>query len=235
MNLLVSKKPLEHPRLGPTLELEDVQTLLLGAGGHASVLHDMLLTLGDPPKGVIDATLEPGTTWEGLPVLGDDDLLATFSPEEFALVNGLGASPNCIPRNRLYERFRKQGFSFPPLVHPSAVLAHSVVLHPGCQIMAGAILQSGVTVGENSVINTRASVDHHCHIASGAFISPGAVLCGNVSIGEGAFIGAGAVLLPDISVGAGAVVGAGSVVLKDVGENSTVVGNPAKILGSSVF
>ena len=222
MSPLASKRPFEHTRL------EDLQILLLGAGGHASVLHDMLLALGYPPKGVIDATLEAGATWEGLPILGDDDLLATFSPEKLALVNGLGASPNCIPRNRLYERFRTQGFSFPPLVHPSAVLAHNVVLHPGCQIMAGVILQSGVTVGENSVINTRASIDHHCAIASGAFISPGAVLCGNVSIGEGAFIGAGAVLLPGVSVGEGALVGAGSVVLKDVGNNSKVAGSPAR-------
>ncbi len=226
---MVSRKSLEHTRL------EDLQLLLLGAGGHASVLHDMLLALGYPPKGVIDATLEAGATWESLPVLGDDDLLATFSPEEFALVNGLGASPNCIPRNRLYERFRTQGFFFPPLVHPSAVLAHNVVLHPGCQIMAGAILQSGVIIGENSVINTRASIDHHCSVASGVFISPGAVLCGNVSIGEGAFIGAGAVLLPGISVGEGSIVGAGAVVLKNVAKNSKVTGSPAKIGGLSDF
>jgi len=102
MSPLASKRPFEHTRL------EDLQILLLGAGGHASVLHDMLLALGYPPKGVIDATLEAGATWEGLPILGDDDLLATFSPEKLALVNGLGASPNCIPRNRLYERYRRR-------------------------------------------------------------------------------------------------------------------------------
>ena len=61
--------------------------------------------------------------------------------------------------------------------------------------MAGAILQSGVTIGENSVVNTRASIDHHCLIESGVFISPGVVLCGGVSVEEGAFIGAGAVIL----------------------------------------
>ncbi len=205
--------------------------LLLGAGGHASVLHVMMLALGLPPHGVIDRKLNAGDLWEGLPVLGDDDLLSTLSSEEYVLVNGLGASPNCAPRNALYTRFRREGFSFLPLAHPSAVLAHNVALGAGCQIMAGSVLQSGVEVRENSVINTRASIDHHCRIGPGAFISPGAVLCGGVTVEEGAFIGAGAILLPGMRVGEQAVVGAGAVVLRDVLRDSKVVGNPARICG----
>lgn len=208
--------------------------LLLGAGGHASVLHDMLLALGLPPHGVIDRKLNAGELWEGLPVLGDDDLLSTLSAEEFVLVNGLGASPNCAPRNALYTRFRREGFSFLPLVHPSAVLAHNVALGAGCQIMAGAVLQSGVAVGENSVVNTRASIDHHCRIGFGVFISPGAVLCGGGGVENGAFVGAGAILLPGVHVGEKAVIGAGAVVLHDIPENATAFGNPASFCLRSV-
>lgn len=205
--------------------------LLLGAGGHASVLHDLLLALGLPPHGVIDRKLNAGDLWEGLPVLGDDDLLSTLPPEEYVLVNGLGASPDCAPRNALYARFAGEGFSFLSPAHPSAVLAHNIALRAGCQIMAGAVLQSGVEVGENSVINTRASIDHHCRIGPGAFISPGAVLCGGVTVEDGAFIGAGAVLLPGVRVGERAVVGAGAVVLRNVLRDSKVAGNPARKCG----
>jgi UDP-perosamine 4-acetyltransferase len=202
--------------------------LLLGAGGHASVLHDMLLALGLPPHGVIDRKLNAGDLWEGLPVLGDDDLLSTLSSEEYVLVNGLGASPDCAPRNALYARFAGEGFSFLSLAHPSAVLAHNVALGDGCQIMAGAVLQSGVEVRENSVVNTRASIDHHCRIRPGAFISPGAVLCGGVAVGNGVFIGAGAILLPGVQVGDQSVIGAGAVVLRDVPKDTIAVGNPAR-------
>ena len=203
--------------------------IIIGCGGHASVVHDMLLTLGLSPYGVVDRNLKAGETWEGLPVLGDDDFLAALSPEAFVLVNGLGASPHCTTRNALYLRFRSVGFSFLPLVHPSAVVAHNVALEEGCQIMAGSVLQSGVEVGENSVVNTRASIDHHSRIARGAFVSPGAILCGGVAVGKDVFIGAGAVLLPGVRVGARAVIGAGAVVLRDVPENSTARGNPARI------
>ena len=208
----------------------DRRILLLGAGGHASVLHDLLHALGRHPHGVIDRELTAGNAWEGLPVLGDDDLLSTLSPEEFVLVNGLGASPDCSHRNALYARFRKEGFRFLSLAHPSAVLAHNVTVESGCQIMAGAVLQSGVTVGENSVVNTRSSIDHHCRIGPGVFVSPGAVLCGGVTVEEGAFIGAGAVLIPGAHVGKRAVVGAGAVVLEKVPDDALVVGNPAHLL-----
>ena len=208
--------------------------LILGAGGHASVLHDVLFSLGSPPYGVIDRKLNAGDLWEELPVLGDDDLLSTLSPEEFFLGNGLGASPDCAPRNALYARFRREGFPFPSLVHPSAVVARNVVLEAGCQIMAGSVLQSAVEVGENSVVNTRASIDHHCRIGFGVFISPGAILCGGVVVENEVFVGAGAILLPGVHVGEKAVIGAGAVVLHDIPENSTAFGNPASFRLRSV-
>lgn len=209
-------------------QAEGWRVLILGAGGHASVVHDMLIALRTRPWGVIDPALKAGDLWEGLPVMGDDELLSSLEPDEYVLANGLGANPECAARNNLYVRFRKEGFDFPPLAHPSAILAWNVVLEAGCQVMAGAVLQSGVTVGENSVINTRASVDHHCRIGPGAFISPGAVLCGGVCVEKGAFIGAGAVILPGVCVGKNAIIGAGAVVLRDVPDSVIVVGNPAR-------
>ena len=47
---------------------------------------------------------------------------------------------------------------------------------------------------------------------------------------QGATIGSGATLLGGITVGENAMVGAGSVITKDVPPNTTVAGNPARIL-----
>ena len=54
--------------------------------------------------------------------------------------------------------------------------------------------------------------------------------CQNTLIRRGASIGSGATLLGGITVGENAIVGAGSVVTKDVPANTTVAGNPAKVL-----
>ncbi|EHM09236.1 sugar O-acyltransferase, sialic acid O-acetyltransferase NeuD family [Thermanaerovibrio velox DSM 12556] len=207
--------------------LQGLRLIMLGAGGHASVLLDLLSRLGHSVHGVVTPELKVGDSWEGVPVLGDDSSLERVSAHGVGLINGLGANPSCDARNRLYSRFKRLGFYFPPLVHPMAVLPQNLELPQGCQIMAGAVVQKGVVLGENSVINTRASVDHHCVIGDGAFVSPGAVLCGGVLVGRGAFIGAGAVVLPNLSVGEGALVAAGAVVVRNVSPGARVMGVPA--------
>jgi UDP-2-acetamido-3-amino-2,3-dideoxy-glucuronate N-acetyltransferase len=57
--------------------------------------------------------------------------------------------------------------------------------------------------------------------------------CQTTLVKRGASIGSGATLLGGITVGESAIVGAGSVVTKDVPPNTTVAGNPARILSKS--
>ena len=54
--------------------------------------------------------------------------------------------------------------------------------------------------------------------------------CQSTLVKRGASIGSGATLLGGITIGENAIVGAGSVVTKDVPPNTTVAGNPARIL-----
>lgn len=220
-----------------TLSDGDVRNVyLLGAGGHASVLLDLLLLLGIPLKGVVDRLMKTGDSWQGIPVTGDDEtFLRTVAPEEAVLVNGLGANPDCGPRNRLYDLFKENGYTFLTLSHPSAVLSKRTVLQEGTAVMAVAVLQSGVSIGENVVVNTRAAIDHDCTIEKGAFISPGATLCGNVLVREGAFIGAGAVLLPGVEIGAWSVIGAGALVTRSVEAGVVAIGSPAKKIRDTGF
>ena len=64
-------------------------------------------------------------------------------------------------------------------------------------------------------------------------IAPGAVLCGNVKVGRKSFIGAGAVIRQGIIIGDNVMVGAGAVVIRDVPDNTTVVGNPQRVLSEA--
>jgi acetyltransferase-like isoleucine patch superfamily enzyme len=79
------------------------------------------------------------------------------------------------------------------------------------------------------ILNTKASVDHHCRVGNYAHIAV-AHLAGGASIDEGVFMALGSTVLPKVHVGAWATVGAGAVVKKDVEPHSTVVGNPARSL-----
>lgn len=204
---------------------------LIGGGGHGKVALDVLLSSGRVVAGVIDPNLEVGSQIFGVLVTGGDKFLDHIAPQEFLLVNGLGANPGVRNRKILFENMKARSFSFDAIQHPSAIIGAECDLAESSQIMAGAVLQHRVRVGNNAVINTRASIDHDSVIGAHAFVSPGSVLCGVVTVSESAFIGAGAVVVPGVRIGENAVVGAGAVVTKDVPPKWIVAGNPAIKIG----
>ncbi len=87
-----------------------------------------------------------------------------------------------------------------------------------------------------TVIEDDAKVDDHVHVAhnvricKNAFVIACAELSGGVVVGEAAWIGPNASVLEQVKIGARAFVGLGCVVLKDVAPDTTVVGNPARVI-----
>lgn len=202
--------------------------VVLGAGGHARVVVEVLRRLGAEILGyAAPAPVQPTALPQGIRYLGDDEAL-DIPGSEVLFVNGLGSGNTLKHRIELFTSFVKSGFNFATLVHPSAVIAEDVILGQGAQVMAGAVLQPGCMVGDNAIINTRAVLDHDCSIGAHAHIAPGATLCGGVTVAEAVLVGVGACIRPAIAVGANSVVGAGAAVVSTVGEGKTVVGVPAK-------
>ena len=55
---------------------------------------------------------------------------------------------------------------------------------------------------------------------------------GKVSIGNNVFIGVNSIVLPNVKIGDNVIVGAGTIVAKDIPDDSIVIGNPMRIIGS---
>lgn len=208
--------------------------VLLGAGGHARVLVDALNRTGKILSGVYLPAGANKATWieEIASITSDAMLQQRFPPETSRLILGIGAVGDNRKRKQLFIHYRSLGYRFSSVYHPHHCRADDVQLGEGCQVMAGAILQTATSVEDNVIINTGARIDHECLIESHAHIAPGAVLSGAVHVGCGAHIGTGAVIIQGIQIGAGALVAAGATVITHVPAQTTVAGVPAKPITS---
>ncbi len=105
----------------------------------------------------------------------------------------------------------------------------AVDIHPAARLGRGLLIDhgTGVVVGETAVI------DNDVSMLQGVTLGGTGKQCGDrhPKIQRGVLIGAGAKVLGSITVGEGAKVGAGSIVLDSVPPYSTVVGNPARLVG----
>lgn len=205
------------------------RVLIIGAGGHAQVVADILLRMHEAgadltPIGFLDDNPHLFGEWRlGLPILGP--LAAIDAVDHDAVIIGIGDNRT---RQAIYERLAACGEQFIVARHPSAIVARDAVIGAGTVIAARAIVNAGAHIGVNVILNSGCIVEHHNRIGAHAHIAPGATLGGAVTVGEGALVGIGATVLPQCIVGAWSTVGGGAVVTSTVDDHLVVSGVPAR-------
>lgn len=206
-----------------------MKVVLLGAGGHAAVVLEMLARDFEV-AGLLDARAElHGTTVEGVTVLGGDELLPELRGrgiEGFHV--GVGSVGDTSLRRRLYDMATGAGLTAVDAVHAAAVLSPSAEHGAGLTAMAASVVGARGRLGHNVVVNTGAIVEHDCIVGDHVYLASGAVLGAGVEVGAGAHVGLGAAVNQGLAIGEGAVVGSGAAVVRDVAAGVTVVGVPAR-------
>ena len=203
--------------------------IIIGAGDHAKVLLDTLLEQNENVIGLTDKTVSKGTIVYGVPVIGDDEEVFQYKPEEIELVNGIGSIKTTSLREKIFKNFKNKGYTFKTIIHSSAVVSKRAKINEGSQILAGVIINTEAEIGVNTIINTKVSIDHGCIIGDNCHIAPGCVLSGCVKVGSNTHIGTGSSIIQGITIGVNALIGAGSVVIKNIPDGVIAFGVPAKI------
>ncbi|MDC1535392.1 acetyltransferase [Gammaproteobacteria bacterium] len=199
--------------------------ILMGAGGHASVLLDIMRMLEYNIYGVCDPSfIDTNNKWNDLKLLNSDDYVLSLDPDEFNIVNGIGVLPGNEMRIMLQKKIDDSNLLSPTLIHPSASISSKAHLSSSSvQVMSGVVIQTGSKILANTIVNTSASIDHDCLIDKNVTISPGVNICGGVIVEENVFIGAGATIIQGVHIKKNSIIGAGTTVLKDVSEGSKII------------
>lgn len=195
--------------------------LLIGAGGHARAVIDVIeTTQAYTIAGLVGRSEEAGTTVLGYPVLGEDDDIPRLVGQFRHAIVALGQIKSPDGRARLFELLARHGAALPAVISPCAHVSRHATVGDGTIVMHGAVVNAGATVGRNVIVNSLALVEHdvtvgdHCHISTGARVNSG------VRIGAGTFIGSNASVRQGQRIGSRVIVGMGERVLTDLADGA---------------
>lgn len=199
--------------------MEDV--IIIGAGGHARVVADIVSSMGDRVLGFLDDRPDAAGAY-GIPVLGKVDDYIHYPHARFLI--GIGSS---AVRQKLDQRL--SGVRWHTAIHPRAVISPlGTSIGEGTVVMANTVIDPGAKIGRHCILNSGSIVEHDDTIGDYVHISVGAKLAGTVTVGDHTWVGIGAVISNDITVCGGCMLGAGTVVVKNIEDPGTYVGVPAR-------
>jgi sugar O-acyltransferase (sialic acid O-acetyltransferase NeuD family) len=202
--------------------------LLIGASGHASVVLEMLIEQEFNILGYISPfPARNKKLFIDLDWFQNDDDVLKFDKSTIRLANGIGSLPGNARRAELYSQYKKLGYSFATLVSKNSFVSPYAYLEEGVQVISGALIQTGTSVGYNTIVNTGSNIDHDCSIGSNNHIAPGVTISGQVTSKANVHFGTGSSVIQSINVNENAVIVAGTSITQDLEKNTICY--PARI------
>ena len=167
------------------------KVVIIGAGGHAKVIADIVIKSGDEVVGFLDDNIEKGTKIIGnYEVIGDLNNRFTMAlKNDYEFIIAIGDNER---RKEIVSK--TPGMKYYTAISKTAQIGMDVEIGEGCVIMNNAVINPSSKIGKHCIINTGAIVEHDNNIENYVHISPNATLCGTVSVGKSTHIGAGSTI-----------------------------------------
>ena len=162
--------------------------VLIGAGGHAKVVHEIAMQRNINFDGFIDSAV---SNFKELKKCNETEIFKFY----FLGIGGVLVR-QLENRHSLYGIYKQKGARPLKLLSLQAFVSQSAIVGDGSLVAHNAVIQAEATIGENVIINTSAIIEHDAIIEDGCHIAPGAIILGGARVGSMSIIGAGAVVLP---------------------------------------
>jgi len=165
--------------------------VLYGAGGHAKVIVDLILELNGRIECVFDDNVEvENATFMNFPVLKYHADLHKDSKMIIAVGDN----------NARKAIASKLKHSFGNLTHPKASVSDFALIGKGTVVLANAVVQAEVSIGDHSIVNIGACVDHEVSISDFVHVGPMVYIGGGAVIKHGVKIDPGVIVLRNTEI-----------------------------------
>lgn len=174
--------------------------LLVGSGGFGRVVLEHASRHYE--CAFLDDGQEIGTIMNGAPVTGSTTDMIKLYPEFKLLLVTIG---NNALRQRLYEKARAIGYTFPNIIHPSAYISSYAHIGAGCVVLNNAVVQNNAKCGDGCILNPGVELHHDSMIGSYCLIYTNSVVRSLTHVGDRVWIGSTATvstgaIVPDDSI-----------------------------------
>lgn len=206
---------------------------IYGAGGLGRETASALAYLfpKDEPRrfiGFFDDGKPKGEIIEGFGVClgGIEELNFWPEPLEIALCFGDGHTTSII-----YSKIKNPNISFPNLINSDIWFAHkeSFLIGIGNIIHGKCEMSANIEIGNFNLFNGSVGIGHDVMIGDFNSFMPGCRISGEVKIGDFCVIGAMSFVKQQLKIGNGVHLSPLSPLLTKPKDNSTYIGNPAKL------
>jgi len=157
--------------------------------------------------------------------------------------NNCSIGSNCIIRNSIIKDnvkildncvIGKHGFGFFPNDTKNLRYPHIgiVIIEENCEIGSGSTIDRGsmsnTVIGKNTFLDNQIHIAHNVKIGENSIIAGQVGIAGSTIIGNNVKIGGQAGISGHLKIGSNVEIAGGSGVIKNIGDNSKVMGYPAK-------
>jgi sugar O-acyltransferase (sialic acid O-acetyltransferase NeuD family) len=207
------------------------QLVIIGAGGFGIELYSLAKDcIGYNEsfiiKGFIDDDLSKLNSNPNLPkILNTIDLYQIDINDIFICSFG-----DILLKKEITNKIKTKGGNFFNLIHKSSIVLTDITRNEGVIVGPFVTIGSNCTLGNHILYQTGTIVGHDAYVGDWTRLDSYVVIVGGVFIKSSVKIHTSSVINHNVTIEDNACVGALSFVIRNVKENTTVFGNPAKIL-----
>lgn len=204
--------------------------VIIGAGGFAREVAWLIEEINKEKLqwnilGFIeDGSENIGKDLNGYKVIGNTKDLEKISNDTYVVI----AIGDGKVRKKIVEKLKN--IKYGTLIHPNITISNSISIGEGSIICCGNILTVNINIGKHVIINLDCTIGHDAVIENFSTFLPGTNLSGETIVEECSTLGTGSTVIQGVKIGKNVMVGAGAVVIRDISDDSTAVGNPARII-----